>query len=69
MSLIETFDPEQTSAKIVQIATKIFGQTMVQIIKSKFDDGLININVNNDDSEDIMAILDNSENTDSSRIL
>ena len=42
---------------------------MTQVIKNKHDDGLINIDMNNDDSEDIMAIFDNSENTDSSRLL
>jgi hypothetical protein len=69
MSLLDNYDPTQTSNKVVKIATKIFGQTMVQVIKNKHDDGLINIDMNNDDSDCIMAIFDNSENDDSSRIL
>ena len=69
MSLLDSYDPTQASTKVVKIASKIFGQTMVQVIKNKHDNGLINIDMNNDDSEDIMAIFDNSENTDSSRLL
>ena len=69
MSLLDSYDPTQASNKVVIIASKIFGQTMVQVIKNKHDDGLINIDMNNDDSDDIIAIFDNSENTDSSRIL
>ena len=38
---------------------------MTQVINN----GLMNIDMNNDDSEDIMAIFDSSENTDSSRNL
>ena len=51
VSLYENDNPENTVTEITRIASKIFGKTMTDIIKDKFEGGKVDAEINTVDSE------------------